>query len=76
MKPLFAFRGLADNPQSVLAAIHRLALVGLKMGLNIILELCVAPLTDAQNGYTFDPRHDPEFALRHDCSLAHLAGRA
>jgi hypothetical protein len=36
--------------------------------------VCIAALTNAKDrrrGYFYDP----QFALRHDCSLAHRAGR-
>jgi hypothetical protein len=63
-----------------LAGIHRLALVCVKLRLNICtwgsmagLELSVAPLahSDGRRG----PLYDAQLALLHDCSLAHLAGR-
>jgi hypothetical protein len=72
---LFAFGGLAHDPESILAAVYGLALMGFKLSLDIIFELCVAPLTDAQNGYAFFSLYDPELALLHDFSLAHSAGR-
>ena len=65
----------AHDPQSVLTAIGELAFVGVKLCLNIaILELGVASFATA-NGRR-GSLYDPQFALRHDCSLAHLAGRA
>jgi hypothetical protein len=69
---LLAFGRFAHDPQSVLAAVQRLALVGVKLDLNIrIAELSVAPFADAKPLF-----HDPQFALCHDRSLAHLGGRA
>ena len=75
IRTLFAFRSFAHDPQGVLAAVHGLALVGVELCLNIgILELRVAPFAyaDGRRGLF----HDPQFALCHDCSLAHPAGRA
>lgn len=74
MRKLLAFRRLVYDPQSVLAAIHRLALVGIELCLNIgILELSVAALThaDGRRGLLYDP----QLALGHVQSLAHLGGR-
>ena len=72
----------AHDPQCVLTAVYRLALVSIKLcgdiGLGIRgarLELCVTALTDANNRRRGD-FHDPQFALLHEGSLAHLAGRA
>ncbi len=81
MKHLLAFRGLPHDPQGVLTAVCQLALVGIKLSLNIgawrrkaRLELSVAPFAyaDGRRG----PLYDAQLALLHDCSLAHLAGRA
>jgi hypothetical protein len=74
MKRLLAFGGFTDDADGVLAAVQRLALVGVKLCLDTILELRIASLTDTQNGYAIFSLHDPELALLHDCSLAHLAG--
>jgi hypothetical protein len=70
----------AHDPQSVLAAIHRLALVSIELCLNISffirkvrLELSVAPFADTDGGRGWF--HDSQFAFLHDCSLAHLEGR-
>ena len=72
---LFAFRGLADDPQSILAAIYRLALVGVELCLKVgSLELGIAPFADGDGRRGWF--HDPQFALRHDFSLAHSARRA
>lgn len=75
MKRLLAFRGFSHDPQRILAAVHRLALVGIELCLNIgILELSIAPFTHADGRRAL--LYDPQFALLHDSSLAHLAGRA
>ena len=65
----------AHDSQGVLTAIGQRAFVGVKLCLNIgIPELGVASFAyaDRRRGSLYDP----QFALRHDCSLAHLAGRA
>ena len=65
----------AHDSRGILTAIGERAFVGVKLCLNIgILELSVASFTyaDGRRGSLYDP----QFALRHDCSLAHLAGRA
>ena len=75
MKPLLVFRSFADDPQGVLAAVYGLALMGVKLCLNIgILELSVAPFAYADGWRAL--LYDSQFALLHECSLAHLAGRA
>ena len=79
---LFVFCGLAHDSQGVLTAIHRLALMSIKLRPNIGawrgkvgLELSIAPFTYA-DGWKWGFLYDPQFALLHDCSLAHPAGRA
>jgi hypothetical protein len=75
MKALLAFGRLAHNPQSILAAIGRLALVCVKLYLNALaFELGVASFADAKGRST--RLHDPQFAFCHDPSLAHVAGEA
>jgi hypothetical protein len=78
---LLIFRSLAHDAEGVLAGIHRLALVRIKLCLNIgtwrrkaRLELSVAPFAyaDGRRG----PLYNAQLALLHDCSLAHLAGMA
>ena len=71
----------AHDPQSVLAAIYRLALVCVKLHLNlgawrwkVRLELSIAPF--AYPDGRWGPLYDAQLALLHDCSLAHLTGRA
>ena len=74
MKKLLAFCGLADDPQSVLAAVHRLALVSVELCLNIgVFELSIAALTDTDGRRGL--LYDPQLALGHVQSLAHLGGR-
>jgi hypothetical protein len=38
-------------------------------------ELCVAAFADSENRNFFGPFYDPEFAPKHNRSLAHAAGR-
>ena len=74
--PLLAFRGLAHDPQSVLAAVYRLALVHVEPLLNILPgrfdrhqpagKLHVAVFTDAKQGMV---THDPKFSFCHAPSL-------
>src|SRR6266576_4817941 len=82
MKQLLVVGRLWDDPKGVLTAVERLALVGIKLCGNVSVgirsarfELCVTALTDA-NDRRWGYFHDPQFALVHDCSLAHLAGRS
>src|SRR6266446_10924443 len=82
MKQLLVVGRLGDDPKGVLTAVERLALVGIKLCGNVSLgirgarlELCVTALTEA-NDRRWRYFHDPQFALVHDCSLAHQAGRA
>ena len=84
MKQLLAFRGLAHDPQSVLAAVQRLALVGCERLCNFYqrgisgdiarLELGVTAFADAKDKWL--AFYDPQFALGHVQSLAHPLGRA
>jgi hypothetical protein len=81
---LFVFGRLADDPEGVLAGVDWLACVGIERGTDFNLrgilgevagfELSIATFTDAEGWWSLP--HDPQFALRHDCSLAHWAGRA
>jgi len=79
-RDLFVFGGFTDDAQGVLAAVHRFALVGFKLRLDVVsasereagFELSIAALAysdDRRRGFL----DDPEFALLHDRSLAHLA---
>lgn len=72
-----------DGPQLVLAAMQRLALMGVKLlldgGLRIPSfrfsdKLRVALIADSQHWGVSDSFDDPKVAFLHDCSLAHLAG--
>jgi hypothetical protein len=72
VKRLLAFGRFTHDAQRVLAAVHRLARMSVEICLNpIALELGVAPFADAKALF-----HNPQFALRHDSSLAQTAGRA
>ena len=82
MKRLLAFRGFPHNSQRVLTAVCQIALVSIELRPNIGawrgkagLELSIAPFTYA-DGWKWGFLNDPQFALPHDCSLAHLVGRA
>jgi hypothetical protein len=67
VRRLLIFGSLAHDAQGVLAGVHRLALMGVELCLNIgILELSIAPFADAKALF-----HDPQFALCHDPSLSH-----
>jgi hypothetical protein len=70
MKRLLAFRSFAHDPQRVLAAVQRLALVGIERSLN--LGGCAAKLgaTTFAYGKSRVLFHDPQFAPCHDYSLA------
>jgi len=72
MKQLLIFRRFSDDPQGVLAAVHRIAFVGIKLCLNIrSLELSIASFTNAKGRALF---YDSQFTL-HNFSLSHSAGR-
>ena len=86
---LLIFRGFFYDPQGILAAVHRFAGMTIELLLDTDLsfreilklarvcrELCIASVTHSENRNFFTSFYDPEFALRHDCSLAHLARRA
>jgi hypothetical protein len=82
MTQLLTFRRFAHDPQRVLAAVHRLALVGFKLGGNIgsrimlaRFELSIAAFAHSDNrrrGFF----NDPQTPVRHEASLAHMAGVA
>jgi len=75
-EPLFVFRGFADDPQGVLTAVHRLALVRLKLLVNggyiwrsergYGAKLHIAVLANAKLRRFTD---DPKFSLCHTPSL-------
>ena len=72
---LLALCGFTHDPQSILAAVYGLALMGLELRLNpSILELSIAPFAyaDGRRGVLYNS----QLALLHDCSLAHRLGRA
>ena len=88
MTELLSFRGLADDPQGVLAAVHRLALVDIKLVANTsqgrigvcerfdcYAELSVTALADSEHRNLRSTFYDPKIALGHVYSLAHWAGR-
>jgi hypothetical protein len=67
---LFIFGRFAHYPQGVFTAINRLALVSIKLCLNIgTLKLRVATLAYADYWWAFF--HDPQLALWHVLSLTH-----
>jgi len=71
VRRLLIFGRFAHDAKRVLATVYRLALVGIKLGLNAgVFELGITPFADSKPLF-----HDPQFALRHDLSLAHSAGR-
>lgn len=75
MNRLFILGRFAHDPQSVSTAIHRLALVSIELCLDIVgLELGITALTYPNGGRC--SLYDPQLALLHNGSLAHLAGRA
>jgi hypothetical protein len=68
---LFAFRSLAHDSESVLAAVNRLAFVGVKLSLDVVaLELSTASFTHADGWWGL--LDDSEVSLRHDRSLAYF----
>jgi hypothetical protein len=77
---LFIFGSLPHDPQSILAAICGLALVGIKcspyLHLRFVprcfdgLELRITAFTYAKDGHT-DAVYETQFPLRHNQSLAH-----
>ena len=77
---LLVFGGFTDDAQGVLAAVHRLALVRVKLPLDSRLrvplggvsrELSIAVFADSEYRNVSDPLHDPKVALWHEDSLAH-----
>ena len=68
-----------------MAAIHRLALMGVELVLDgrlcispirVTDELFVAPFADSERRNVPDSSYDPKIALEHVQSLAHLEGRS
>ena len=71
-RQLFVFRGFAHDSQRVLAAIYRLAFVRVELRLHVRpFELSIAPFAYADGWRS--SLHDPQVALCHNPSLAHLA---
>lgn len=70
MKLLPVFRSFAHDSQRILAAVQRLAIVGIKRSLN--LGVCAVKLgaTAFAYGKSRILFHDPQFALCHEDSLA------
>ena len=71
---LLVFGRFAHDPEGILAAVYRLAFVGVELCLKVgTLKLSVAPFADGdgRRGWFYDS----QFALLHGFSLAHLAGR-
>jgi hypothetical protein len=82
---LLAFSGFADDPRSVLAAVHRLASMRVELLLDgglgiphvgVTRELGVAAFADSEHWDVPDSFYDPKIALCHRESLAHSAGKA
>jgi len=80
---LLSLGRFADDPQRVLAAIHRLALVGVELALDGRLcistvrvsgELCVTSLADSKSRNVSGSLYDPKIAFSHVQSLAHREG--
>jgi hypothetical protein len=83
MRQLFAFRGLAHDPQSVLAAVYELALVSIKLLLNAGIsifkafsrKLDIAAFADTQHWNAIGAFSYSESASGHDSHcLAHSSG--
>jgi hypothetical protein len=82
---LLVFGCFSHDPQSILAAVYRLAFMAGKGFADLPfrslcvrlsgLKLLIAGFTDA-NHRGRGALYNPEFPLLHDCSLAYLAGRA
>ena len=67
---LLILRRFADDPQRILAAVQRLAIVGIECGLNLGIrtaKLRATAFADGKSGILFN---DSQFALRHEYSLA------
>jgi hypothetical protein len=88
-RDLFAFGGLTHDPQGVLAAVHRLARVGIELvanacqacvfidhRFNCYRELRVAAFTHSEHRNTSGPFYDSELTLWHVQSLAYREGWA
>ena len=82
---LLAFGRLAHDPQCILTAVHRLALVGIELPLDgrlrispirVCAELRIASFADSECRDIPDSLYDPKIAFWHDRSLAHQTGSA
>jgi len=80
VKLLLVFRRLPHNSQSILAAVYGLALVSIKLCLNVGiwgrqvgLELRIAPFAYA-DGRGRGLLYDPQASARHGGSLPHSGG--
>ncbi len=86
---VLALRRLAHDPQGILTAVYGLAIVSIKLiantrqcciwvgqSLSQYSKLSVTAFADAERWGLSRIFYDPQFALRHDCSLTHLVGRA
>ncbi len=80
MKFSLTFGSFSNNPHGVLAAVYRLALVGVELPLYVRLcippvwfagELRVASFADSERWDVPDSLYDPKIAFRHIQSLAH-----
>ena len=70
MKRLLAFGRFADDPQGILAAVQRLAIVSVERRPNLGIrpaKLRTTAFAYGESGILFD---DPQFALWHENSLA------
>ncbi len=70
MKPLFAVGRFADDSQRILAAVQRLAIVGIERSRDLgirAVKLRTATFTNGKSGILL---HDSELALGHEYSLA------
>ena len=77
---LLAFRGFSDDPQRVLAAVHRATLMGIELPLNgglriphagVSCELRITAFADSEHWSVPNTFHDPKTALWHTESVAH-----
>ncbi len=67
---LFIFGRFANDPQSILTAVERLANMGIERGPNLgvrTAKLRTTPFADGKSGVA---AHDPKFSFRHENSLA------
>jgi hypothetical protein len=67
---LFVLGSFADDPQSILTGIQRLAVVGIERGLNLGIGAAKLRTTAFTDGEGRIPLHDSQLAFRHENSLA------